>query len=499
MTDPAGRLHAIFRQDGKSGDIVDTNKPTGFETVCLTWGPGGTTLHRNGVAAVPQKGIDALSSDPTITALRIGGPGSGGAPRFHGDVAELRVYNRQLDETERKKVETELHDTWFEANDPKKPSRDPLSELFDDLRSARGPFWSTPDERAKRLPAEVRTRLEAMKVELETLRTKRPVDVPKVVAAQDGGPKGTRHEGFKDAQVFIRGDSKRPGKTVPRGFPKVLIGEREERITEGSGRLQFADWLTQPENPLTARVMVNRIWQHHFGEGLIRTPNDFGERGERPTHPELLDYLAARFIESGWSVKAMHRLIMLSSIYQQSSNASAASLARDPDNRLLGRMNRRRLDAEAIRDALLSVSGRLSTELGGPAFTDLAVPRRTLYLMSARTGANTSDFGRLFDRADPSLIVAQRGQSVVAPQALFFLNDPFVSGVAKALAARLARESPTNTEDRIRQLYTLALGRPPTKEEIDVGSQLIATTDVSDPWERYCRLILSTNEFLYIE
>jgi hypothetical protein len=248
--------------------------------------------------------------------------------------------------------------------------------------------------------------------------------------------------------------------------------------------------------------MVNRIWQHHFGEGLVRTPNDFGERGERPTHPELLDYLAARFVESGWSVKAMHRLIMLSAVYQQSSRVTAAMLACDPDNRLFGWMNRQRLEAEAIRDSLLSVSGRLDSTRGGPPFTDLAVPRRTLYLMSARTGANTSDFGRLFDRADPSLIVAQRGQSVVAPQALFFLNDPFVSSMAKALAARIIKEAPTNEEGRIRYLYTLTLGRPPTKAEIELGVkrlQVAAGPVGPDPLERYCLLVLCTNEFLYAD
>jgi hypothetical protein len=244
---------------------------------------------------------------------------------------------------------------------------------------------------------------------------------------------------------------------------------------------------------------VNRIWQHHFGEGLVRTPNDFGERGDRPIQPELLDELAARFIESGWSVKALHRLIMLSAVYQQSSTASAAALARDPDNRLFGRMNRQRLEAEAIRDSLLAVSGRLDGTYGGPPFTDLAVPRRTLYLMSARTGANTSDFGRLFDRADPSLIVAQRGQSVVAPQALFFLNDPFVSVLAKALAARIVREAPTNKEARIRYLYTLTLCRPPTKAEMDLGVQMVALDTRPDSWERYCLLILCMNEFLYID
>jgi hypothetical protein len=212
----------------------------------------------------------------------------------------------------------------------------------------------------------------------------------------------------------------------------------------------------------------------------------------------LLDYLAGRFVESGWSVKALHRLIKLSAVYQQSSGVDAAALARDPDNRLFGRMNRRRLEAEAIRDSLLSVSGRLDPTRGGPPFTDLVVPRRTLYLMSARTGANTSDFGRLFDRADPSLIVAQRGQSVVAPQALFFLNDPFVSGTAKALAARIVREAPLNTVARIRHLYALALGRPPTNAEMELGTKLLGVSG-PDALERYCLLVLCTNEFLYID
>lgn len=502
MTDPSGRLHAILRKDGQSGDLVDTSKPTGFEIVCISWGPGGTTLRRNGVESKAPTTIDSLSSDPKIAALKIGGPGSGGSPRFNGDVAEVRVYSRQLDEAQRKQVEGELRDAWFRPNDPKKQLREPLAELYEELISQRGPFWPPAAVRNQRLAPEVRTRLAALHTELETLRNKRPLEIPQAVAAQDGGPKGTRHEGFKDAQVHLRGDPKKLGKTVPRGFPKILTGERGERINVGSGRLQLADWLTRPENPLTARVMVNRIWQHHFGEGLVRTPNDFGERGERPTHPELLDDLAARFVESGWSVKAIHRLIMLSAVYQQSSSVSTATLARDPDNRLFGRMNRRRLEAEAIRDSLLSVSGRLDGTQGGPPFTDLAVPRRTLYLMSARTGANTSDFGRLFDRADPNLIVGQRGQSVVAPQALFFLNDPFVSGAAKGLAARILREAPANTEARICHLYTLALGRPPTKAETDLGVQELAPAigaNGPDVLERYCLLVLCTNEFLYID
>jgi len=397
-------------------------------------------------------------------------------------------------------VEAELRDTWFRPADPKAPPPDPVKELYEELLSARGPFWLATEERAKLLPADFQSRLTALIRELDGLRKKgSPAEVPQAVAVQDGGPPGTRHEGFKDAQVYLRGDHKKLGKTVPRGFPRVLAGERQGPITSGSGRLQLADWLARSDNPLTARVMVNRIWQYHFGEGLVRTPNDFGRRGERPTHPELLDYLAAHFVESGWSVKAMHRLVMLSSAYRQGTRAGAAALARDPDNRLLGRMNRRCLEAEAVRDSLLAVAGRLDGTRGGPPFADLAVPRRTLYLLSARTGANTSDFGRLFDRADPGSIVDRRGQTVVAPQALFFLNDPFVSAAARDLAARVAREAPADDEARVRRLYQLALGRPPTRVELDLGDRLLAPDGDADPWVRYCHVILCTNEFVYLD
>ena len=155
------------------------------------------------------------------------------------------------------------------------------AELLDELLSARGPFWLSAGERRKMLSPDERSRLAGLARELEVLKKKPAAEIPRAVAVQDGGPKGTRHEGFKDAQVFVRGNHKRPGKTVPRGFPRILTGEHPPRITEGSGRRQLADWLARPDHPLTARVMVNRIWQHHFGEGLVRTANDFGSRGDR--------------------------------------------------------------------------------------------------------------------------------------------------------------------------------------------------------------------------
>jgi hypothetical protein len=270
-------------------------------------------------------------------------------------------------------------------------------------------------------------------------------------------------------------------------------------ITRGSGRLELAEWIARSDNPLTGRVMVNRIWQHHFGEALVRTPNDFGHRGESPSNPALLDWLTARFVATGWSVKAMHRLIMLSSAYQQSSRASVVALARDPENRLFGRAQRRRLDAESIRDSLLAVAGRLGGSMGGPSFADLAAGRRTVYLQSVRTGPGATDFGRVFDRADPGSIVGERGESVVAPQALFFLNDPFVTEMARAIATRIASEEPAAGEPRIRRLYALALGRPPARRELDLGSRFLAAEGGAPGWERYCQLIVCQNEFLYID
>jgi Protein of unknown function (DUF1553)/Protein of unknown function (DUF1549)/Planctomycete cytochrome C/Concanavalin A-like lectin/glucanases superfamily len=498
MSDPDGSLRAILRNNGRSGDLTDARRAEGFEVVCVTWGPGGTALYRNG-ASVVQKRIESISSDAMIAALHLGGPGSGSSPRFRGDVAEVRVYNRPLDESERRLVEAELRGAWIKPSGPHGPQSDLLADLHEELLSCRGPFWVPAEQRLAMLPAANQARLVALKRELDELKQKRPREVPRAVVVQDGGPAGTRHEGFKDAQVYLRGNPAKPGRTIPRGFPTILTGDHRVRIAKESGRRQLAEWLAQPDHPLTARVMVNRIWQHHFGEGLVRTPNDFGARGERPTHPDLLDFLAARFVESGWSVKTMHRLIMQSSAYQQSGRAAGVTAAGDPDNRLLGRMSRRRLDAEAIRDSLLVVAGRLDAASGGPAFLDQAVPRRTLYLLSARTGANTSDFGRLFDRADPGSIVDRRGQSIVAPQALFFMNDPFVGDLARALAARVATEATSGDDARIQRLYAIALGRPPTRGEIEIGLRLLTPDREVDPWERYCQIVLCSNEFIYLD
>jgi hypothetical protein len=501
MPDAAGACQAILRCDGASGDVTVAAPPAPeFQLLAITWGPNGVEAYRDGSLVATNKAIQAVSSDPQIAALRIGGPGSGAAARFRGELAELRVYAAALDIAERNQVEAALRRRWFEADVPAEAPVDPVADLYQELSSPRGPYWVAEADRATLLPAEARLQLDQLHAELETLKSKTTPEIPRAVVVQDGGPPGTRHEGFHDAQIYIRGKPTNLGAAVPRGFPRRLAGDNQRPITEGSGRRQLAEWLVSPENPLTARVMVNRIWQHHFGQGLVRTSANFGARGEQPSHPELLDYLAKRFLDAGWSVKAMHRLVMLSRVYRQSSLASERALAADPENRLLACMPRRRLEAEEIRDSLLAVANRLDSTAGGPGFLDLATPRRSLYLMSVRTGAKTADFGPLFDGADCSAVVERRSQSTVAPQALFLMNDPFVVDLAAALSERILREVSEEDESRrIDRLYQIVLGRVPTVAEVEIGRRLLEESVGSDRWARYCHVMLCTNEFVYVD
>jgi len=528
MSTADGGLHAILRRTGASGDVVlPAPNPVDFRLISLTWGTGGGTCFRNGEKVGANTAIDSVSSDPAITALHIGGPGSGTGQRFRGDLCELRVYAMPVDDAARVRVEDELRSRWLTPTAEQVPlaENDPAADLYDELLSPRSPYWIDSEQRLHAYSEEARQRLAAENEELQSLKNKSAAEIPRAVVIQDGGVPGTKHDGFHDAQVYIRGNPAKPGKTVPRGFPKSLTNADSPTIHDGSGRRELARWLTQRNNPLTARVMVNRIWQHHFGTGLVRTSTNFGFRGERPSHPELLDYLAIRFMESGWSVKAMHRLIVLSSVYQQSSmrppdmaepqqttgnpGSAAAEVQRsvsrladevDPENRLLSYMPRRRLEAEAIRDSLLAVSGLLDPSPGGPGFLEIAVPRRTLYLMSVRTGAKTADFSSLFDGPNGGGIIERRNQSIVAPQALFLLNDVWLDQVSATLAARIARDALSNDpEARVRLLYEVTLARAPTSAEIEIGLQLVANSDETDSWARYCRVILCSNEFIYVD
>ena len=267
---------------------------------------------------------------------------------------------------------------------------------------------------------------------LAQLQASAPPPIENCQGLQDGGVPTSQYAGTHDWFVLLRGQYDHKGEPVKRGFPKLLTSEDKPTIAQGSGRLELAHWVASAENPMTAKVMVNRIWQHHFGHGIVRTPNNYGKLGVPATHPQLLDWLATRFVDGGWSIKRMQKLIMLSATYQQSSETDTTEIAADPENLLLGRMNRQRLEAEPLRDAMLATAGRLDETMGGTSTRDLSTRRRSLYLMTIRS--DRTGYRMLFDATDPTAIADSRNDSTVAPQALFLMNNPFVIEQASHLA-----------------------------------------------------------------
>jgi hypothetical protein len=285
----------------------------------------------------------------------------------------------------------------------------------------------------------------------------------------------------EDSPVFIKGDANTTGPLVPRRFLTALSGGEPQPFTQGSGRLELARAIASRNNPLTARVLVNRIWMHHFGEGLVRTPSDFGRRSEPPVHPELLDYLASWFMDNGWSIKKLHRLIVQSATYQQVSEENPVYRGKDPDNRLWWKMNRRRLDVEAMRDALLFVAGQLDLTMGGPSVDFNADPlsrRRTIYGKVDRQ--NLPGMFATFDFANPDTHTPKRHLTTVPQQALFLLNSDFVLHYSWQLTTRPDVEKIEKTTQRIRQLYRLLYGRTLTAAELKAGEEFIDVVSQED-------------------
>ncbi|HYV30937.1 MAG TPA: DUF1553 domain-containing protein, partial [Candidatus Binatia bacterium] len=278
----------------------------------------------------------------------------------------------------------------------------------------------------------------------------------------------------KDSYVMIKGNPGNRGPVVPRQVPEILSGANRQPFKDGSGRLELAQAIASKDNPLTARVLANRVWLHHFGQGLVATPDDFGVRSEPPTHPELLDYLAARFMEAGWSLKSLHRLLMLSATYQQSSQENPRYAQIDPGNRYYWQMNRRRLDFEALRDTILAIGGRLDLTMGGPGVRLEAEPyptRRTVYAYIGR--ARLPNMFQAFDFANPDLTTGRRSETIVPQQALFMMNSPLVVEQARNLTLRSDFKALARAEDRIRLLYKLIYQRAPTEVETTLALDYI--------------------------
>jgi hypothetical protein len=298
--------------------------------------------------------------------------------------------------------------------------------------------------------------------------------------------------------VFLRGNPGNRGPAVPRQFPEIASGAARKPFTDGSGRLELAKAIASPENPLTARVMVNRVWIGHFGHGLVRTPSDFGLRSDPPTHPELLDWLAKRFVEDGWSLKKLHKRVMLSQAYRQSSVGTAAAFTADPENKWLAHQTRKRFDFETMRDSLLAASGKIDLAVGGrpvDLFKSPFTTRRSVYGFIDRS--NLPGTFRVFDLASPDQHSPQRFQTMVPQQALFLLNSPFVVEQSKALAARTTGSGP----ERVKAIYRLALGRNPTREESALAVEFVGSMPASEfgPWEQLAQVLLLSNEFAFVD
>uniref|UniRef100_UPI00286D1674 DUF1553 domain-containing protein n=1 Tax=Armatimonas sp. TaxID=1872638 RepID=UPI00286D1674 len=344
---------------------------------------------------------------------------------------------------------------------------------------------------------------------LKALETKKPTP-PSVMCV-------TEATKVEDVKVHIRGDTQNLGDVVERGFPGVLCGGKRTPLEDlkSSGRKELALWMTRPDHPLTARVAVNRAWQHLFGEGLVGTADNWGIRGDKPSNPALLDYLATSFVtDDSWSLKKLIRRIVLTETYQRTSAYSdPVGQKKDIENKLLWRQNRRRLDAEPLRDSLLYVAGTLDTSMGGSLLgsknydyvtndqsankAQYDAPRRAIYLPVIRNAVY--DFFGTFDFGDPSMVNAKRTATTVSPQALYLLNSPLVMVQARAFEKSLTGDD----EAKIRGAYQRAFQRLPLPGEIATAKRFLARASqvvpVERAWAAWCQTLLAANEFLYVE
>jgi hypothetical protein len=402
------------------------------------------------------------------------------------------------------------------------PKREPLEEARKELLAR------VPDDGSRDRLATVKTELEAVEGALAKLPAAKVVYAG-TVHHGGGAFRGTGPDGGKPRTIFAlnRGDVNKPGKEVGPGTVRFVGGNGDLAVdsaaAESARRVALAQWLTDARNPLTWRVIVNRVWHYHFGRGLVDTPNDFGRMGQKPTHPELLDWLAAEFRDGGQSLMALHRLIVLSSTYRQVSEtrndgADPQSAIRNPqsidaDNRLLWRMNRRKLEAEAVRDSVLAVAGKLDLTMGGPSFRDFVLERpehsphyeyqlhdpedpksqrRSVYRFLVRS--QPQPFMRVLDCADPSMSVDRRNETLNALQALALMNNQLTVAMAKHFAARMEREA-SSTEARIERAFRVAVGRAPSAGERATLVEFAGQHGLANA----CRVILNLNEFAFVD
>jgi hypothetical protein len=374
-----------------------------------------------------------------------------------------------------------------------------------------GPF-RPPADSVQYFPAEAQHELERLEGEMKVLVDATP-EFPRAMGIREGK--------VADLPIHVRGSHWTLGPVVPRRFLHAIAGDNQSALgPQESGRRELAQWLTQKDHPLTSRVMANRIWRWHFGRGIVPSTDNFGRLGELPTNQPLLDWLALRFVEGGWSVKAMHRLIMLSNAYQMSSRYDARAAETDPENTLLWRMNRLRLEVESIRDAIMAVCGDLNFTDGGSIMAykdrqyvgggiDFDRNIRAVYLPVIRS--SMYDVFQAFDLPDPSTSNGDRESTVVAPQALFMMNGSVPLAHSRNMAQRLLERADLDDAGRVRDAYERVLGRPASAKEIDRALVFIARVqrametrkEKADDrrvfaWQSFCKSLIASNEFIYL-
>ncbi len=377
-----------------------------------------------------------------------------------------------------------------------------------------GVLMAAQEQIERAFTAEGLAKLAQLRAAHQTLQAREPRKAPLALAVSEAK--------VEDLPVHIRGSHlKLEDKAVPRGVPTVLANTvtGPAFLPQQSGRLEFARWLTAPEHPLTARVMVNRVWRGHFGRGLVETTSNFGVRGEMPTHPELLDWLARSFVADGWSLKRLHKRIMLSAAYRMDSIPSEQALAKDPENRQLSRMNRRRLEAEAVRDGMLAVAGKLDLSVGGSLLRagngdyvtndqsgnseNYTAPRRSLYLPLIRNAI--FDLFSTFDYPDPGMAMETRSSTTDANQALLLMNSPLALEASAGLAQQLLARADWSEEQRIQAAWLRAYARPATDAEVMrvrvwlVDASAKSPEGAQDAWQALCQMLFASNEFLHLD
>jgi mono/diheme cytochrome c family protein len=411
------------------------------------------------------------------------------SPAARTDVA--RIYGKLL---------TDVYQQWFSAgaNDEAIEKLSPeCRQIAEILVGKNSPTAVSLDDIRQFLNRADRNKFQELQKKADSFQANSPYAPPRAMVVVDNPTP-------MEPRVLIRGNPARPGSIVPRQFLMVLA-ETRQPFADGSGRLGLATAIVSPDNPLTRRVIANRLWMHHFGEPLVLSPSDFGIRCEPPTHPELLDSLASHLLDRDWSLKALHRQMVCSATYRQASVDRADCRAIDPENRLLWRMNRRRLEFEAARDTLLALADRLDTTMFGRAVEVTKSPfprRRGVYGFIDRQ--DLPNLYRVFDLASPDSSSPRRPRTTVPQQALFLMNSPFVVEQAQALATRPEIATASRGDEKITALYRLVLNRVPDSDELSIGRDFLSTPASSDgpklsALEQYAQLLLLTNELMYID